>query len=191
MADHHFLSRPIRLHWAGWETDTYRLQQAGWSLSADQDIMSFRMRIAMRHEAAQMRAISAPVDFDFHRNFSDPRYLDHIVLPVQALGRDVSIHMHGAVEWKFQPIDAQPQFIERKVSRLDDLVHFAPSLARTQEIILPEDSVPDLLERIRKLQEPARIERLKQSLAVNREGMSLDAYPRQKFHAQMSVSIAV
>lgn len=189
MPDHRLLSRQMRVQWAGWESDTFRLQQAGWSLSADQDIVCNQMRLAMRHEGAQMRAISAAIDYDYYHHAIDGRQFNSMCVPFHTMGRDVMIHEHGRVDWNFKPIDAMPQFTERRISRLDDVVHFAPSLARTNEIILPEDSVPKLLERIRELQEPARVERLKRELNADREGMLLDAQPRQKFHAQI-VSIA-
>jgi len=185
------LSYPMKVHWAGWESDTYRLQQAGWSISANQDVCRMQIRLAIRHDAAQMRGLSAGVDYDYYAmNKVDYRTMMPVI-PFNVMGRDVRVTEFGdpAAWGAYQPIDAMPQFVERRVSRLDDLVHFAPSLARTQQIILPEDSVPELLERIRKLQEPARIERLKASLDADRDGILIAAHPRQKFHAQI-LSIA-
>jgi hypothetical protein len=54
----------LRLHWAGWETNTARLQQAGWQLSAEQDFYGNRMRIALRHEGMNLMAMTP--SFDFH-----------------------------------------------------------------------------------------------------------------------------
>jgi hypothetical protein len=53
-------------------------------------------------------------------------------------------------------------------------------------VIIPEESVPDLLERILKLQQPARTERLKEEMR-NPEG--LITVPKQNFHAQI-ISLA-
>ncbi len=46
------LSRPLRVHWAGWETDTYRLQRSGWKISAMQDVRGNRLQMAFRHNGA-------------------------------------------------------------------------------------------------------------------------------------------
>ena len=80
-------------------------------------------------------------------------------------------------------------FSKTEVRSLDDLAHFAVPLTRTNEIILPEENVDELLQRILALQQPGRTEHFRQQLRENREGMRLDAVPRQKFHAQI-LSIA-
>lgn len=57
-------------------------------------------------------------------------------------------------------------------------MHFAGPLIRTSEIIIPEESVPELLERILKLQQPARMDRIREELRGERRR-------EQKFHAQI------
>jgi hypothetical protein len=88
--EHRILSQPVRLNWLGWETDTLRLQQAGWRLSAQQDISWGRMRIAMEHEHAHMGGITGGVDFDYQRvmygQYEARDYLRSIVLPVNLMG---------------------------------------------------------------------------------------------------------
>jgi hypothetical protein len=71
------------------------------------------------------------------------------------------IHENGRVDWSFNAIDATPSFTERRISRVEDLAHFAAPLVKTREIIIPQDSVPELLERILKLQQPARTDRIR------------------------------
>lgn len=182
-----FQSRPVRLHWAGWETDTYRLQQAGWSLSAEQDVAQGRMRIAMRHEGYRIYGLTHLQDWYF---MDEMRYMNGTPdLQVQCMASRLDATIHQTGPFSFQPIDAVPQFMQRERRSIEDFAHFATPLARTREIILPEESVPDLLERILKLQQPAKTERLKRELAEDRAGMYLDAIPRQKFHAQI-LSIA-
>lgn len=133
-----------------------------------------------------MQAMTDEVAFDYARNAMDFSYLENFVVPCQALGRRVEIHMHGVIDWtSFKPIDAHPQFVERTVASLEDLVHFAPALVRTQEIIVPEETVPDLMERILKMQDPARQARLKAELREARYGQDIRYAPQQKFHAQI------
>jgi hypothetical protein len=182
------LSRPLRVHWAGWETDTFRLQKAGWKISAEQDFWQRRMRLAMEHTECQMRGMSPYLDFEYEYAIRDPRYLNDIVFHVDhVMGREVRVYEHGRIEWAFQPIDAQPTFTENKISRIEDLAHFAAPLVKTREIIIPQDSVPELLERILKLQQPARTDRIREEYRRSPEGF--EVAPQQRMEAQI-ISLA-
>lgn len=180
-----FLSQPVRIYFAGFESDTWKLQEAGWSLSAEQDIMSQSMRLAMRHEGLQLYGISDHQRWDYWDRMGGrmpPLFVRHMAARMY-------VQMIESAPFSFEPIDARPMYAPSRTSRIEDLVHFAPAMVRTKEIILPEASVPQLMDQILKLQEPGRQERLKQQLAEEREGIRLDAIPRQKFHAQI-LSIA-
>lgn len=179
------LSRPLKVEWAGWETTTHRLQQAGWKLSAEQDVFQNRMRLAMQHERMSLYGLSRGMDFDYQRHAMERGY-DFPVIVMQAVGREVFIHEAGRIDWSFNAIDAQPCFTDRKISRIEDFAHFAAPLVRCNEVIIPEESVPDLMERILKLQQPARTNRIKEQMR-NPEGYS--AQPQQKFQAQI-ISLA-
>lgn len=182
------LSRPLRVEWAGWVTDTFRLQQAGWKLSAEQDFYERRMRIAMVHEGLRMQAMSDRSEFDyerFHRSPMDLRDLPPLIVR-RAMGSEVRIHEAGRIDWNFQPIDAQPCMTSNRISRMEDLCHFAAPLVRSNEVIIPNESVPELMERILKLQQPARTDRIREDMR-NPEG--LIQAPQQKFHAQI-ISLA-
>lgn len=182
---HAYLSQPVPVIFAGFESTTWKLQEAGWSLSAEQDIMSMSMRLAMRHEGLQLYGISDSTRWDYWDRMGGR--LPALIVRHMAARMYVQIMEHSP--FSFEPIDARPQYRNSQQSRIEDLVHFGPSLARTREIILPEASVPQLMDQILKLQEPGRQERLKQQLAEEREGIQLSAVPRQKFHAQI-LSIA-
>jgi hypothetical protein len=186
------LSEPVTLHWAGWTADTRRLQAAGWSISAQQDVEWDAMRLALRHEGMQIRGVTARQDWRYQdrmheyttgRNVPREMHVQHMASRLV-----LNIHEPPSVR-DFTPVDAMPQLTHSKIITLDDLAHFAVPLARTQEIILPEENVPELLERILKMQQPAKTERLKRELAESREGRTFDHIPRQKFHAQI-LSIA-
>jgi hypothetical protein len=182
------LSRPLRLLWAGWETTTTRLQQAGWKLSAEQDFYGNRMRIALSHDGMSMYAMTPSFDFQYMEAARDYRYLESVPIPVvHAMGRQVFIHEHGRIDWMFKEIDAQPTFTATKISKIEDLAHFAAPLVRCNEVIIPEESVPELLDRILKLQQPARTDRLREEM---RSPEGLIAAPQQKFHAQILSLVA-
>jgi hypothetical protein len=171
------------LLWAGWETNTVRLQQAGWKLSAEQDFYGNRMRIAMSHEGMRLMAMTPSFDFHYMEMVRDPRALQKIPSQVvHVMGSEVYIHEAGRIDWSFQDIDAQPTFTTNKITKLEDLAHFATPLVRCNEIIIPEESVDALMERILTLQQPATTERLKEQL---RSPEGLAAVPQQKFHAQI------
>lgn len=182
------LSQPVRLNWAGWTTDTYRLQQQGWSISADQNIERMSMALALRNERAGMVGVTASVDWDFFRYANE--YASSLPeLPVHVMGKTVNVNITGRSPYAdFRPIDAKPQFVPMQSERrsLEDLVHFAPAMARTQQIIVPEESVDDLMKRILDMQSSSRIERIR---AEVREGERVPVTPRQKFHAQI-ISLA-
>jgi hypothetical protein len=182
------LSRPLRLLWAGWETNTLRLQQAGWQLSAEQDFYQNRMRIAMRHQSMNLMAMTPSFDFSYESAAMDQRrYLESFPIQVcAAMGSNVSIHEAGRVDWMFKDIDAQPTFTTNKISKLEDLAHFAAPLVRCNEIIIPNESVDELMERILKLQQPARTDRIREEM---RSPAGLAVIPKQHFHAQI-ISLA-
>lgn len=187
LRDDRILSRPVRLHWAGWETNTVRLQQAGWQLSAEQDIASDTMRLAIRHEAARVYGLTARVPWHYMHELQHHQGVPD--LPVQHLASRYEIVTHEMPSIRgagFSPIDAMPQFTaERRVS-LDDFAHFAAPLARTEQIIVPDEDVTALMDRILKLQDPARVQRIREEVRrSNDPGAYYDAQRQMKMHAQI------
>jgi hypothetical protein len=180
------LSRPVSLWWGGWTTDTFTLQQQGWSISAEQDMEFMSMRLALRNERDGMTGITERIDWDYIR-YAEDRVTALPTLRVHLISRDIQvIHAGNATLGNFQPIDAQPQFDIRQRTRLEDFVHFAPAHTRTQQLIVPEETVDDLMSRILEMQQGPRIERIRQEV---REGERVSFTQRQNFHAQI-VSIA-
>jgi hypothetical protein len=180
------------VHWAGWETDTFRLQKAGWKISAEQDIMSNSMYLAMAHDGLGMRAISDRLVFNYHMaadGYRGMEYVRDFVIQMRHVGRDIHVQTHGPMSFSFQPIDAMPTFTENRITKLEDLAHFAAPLVKTREIIIPQDSVPELLERILKLQQPARTDRIREQVR-NPEGSTWEAQPQQRMEAQIISMVA-
>lgn len=151
------LSRPAKVYWAGFESDTFTLQREGWDLSASQDPMRGTMQIAMRHEKAQMYAISEITEWRFQQTL-DYRYGDMMppaYLRMESVGGQIySRALTSARDWNFAPIDATPVFADEPIRSIEDLIHFATF--KPKKIILPPDTVPDLMKRILELQEPGR-----------------------------------
>lgn len=188
--DKYLASQPWKLHFAGWETDTYRLQQNGWQLSAIQDPMYDAMQIAFQHPEYRIRGISSKINHYDARSYmgfggmrDGPRYMEaHAHLASDF----VSQTYFAAPMDRFKPIDAEPQIMDMRQMMSQNMV-FAPNLARTQEIIVPEHSVDDLLNMMLDRQAANRAELIRKR--VRQQGEMIDFQPRTQVHAQI-VSIA-
>jgi hypothetical protein len=180
--DKYLASRPMRLHFAGWETDTYRLQQNGWQLSAIQDPYYDAMQIGFQHQEYRMRGITHKIRREY-----DPFLYNHMIEAPCHLASDFISHTASIAPFdKFQPIDAEPQFMEMR-QRMSENMMFAPNLARTQEIIVPEQSVDQLLDMMLNQQAANRAELIRKR--VRQQGELIDFNQRTNVHAQI-VSIA-
>lgn len=178
------LSRPITVRWAGWETNTYRLQQAGWELSAEHDFTSMHIRLAMRHTPCQCVAITAPLAVDFY----DAAYGMHAPPPatVQYFACRATVQFYEQSVSSFKPIDAAPQFVSSTMRSIEDLKWFATPLVRTEEIIVEPETVAELLEKIRKMQAPEQAAIRARERLRNLEGVEIGAVrQQQQFHAQI------
>jgi hypothetical protein len=183
------LSHPIRLHWAGWETDTHILQQCGWQISASQDQTYNRMQIAFKHKDFRVYGISEFIDFNFHayhlcnsvNQYEILKYIRDLNVRCE-IGQQIYLHVQGPVN--FKPVDTLPQFTTLERNSIEDLIYFAPNLARTQEIIVPDKSVVELMEEILKKQDPARQKYFEDKVREDKFS------PRQKVHAQIISLVA-
>lgn len=178
-----FLSRPVELHWAGWRSTTFDLQQAGWSISAEQDIARMQMQLAFRSPHGDAYGVSSRMNWEYmaERDFSMRSIPMHADL---RFGRDVNIYHTGLPSSSFAAIDAMPRMVEERRTRLEDYAHFAPAQIKTNPIVIPQESVPELMERILQLQQPDRTARIQAALR-NPEGFDARALPKTMHHAQI------
>ncbi len=146
------------------------------------------VRLALRHQASRMYAITAPVQFDY---FAAQRrmYEGPLDFHVKHMASEMRVQLLES-QMSFKPIDALPQITHAEIKDIEDFGIFATPLTRTEELIVDPETVDDLLARIKEMQLPEQ-ERIRQrkKLAASREGMSIDYAPRQRFHAQI-LSIA-
>lgn len=154
------------------------------------------MSLAIKHYDLKISGITDEIEYDYMRlnypkanQFYDNPYGDYGL-------RNITLRTHLASQLLrqdfgridlFRPVDAMPQMKTVTYKELDDFAHFASPMVRTQQIIVPEESVQDLLDRVLKLQEPARNEHFKR--IVTDEYFDLTNQPRQKVHAQI-ISLA-
>jgi hypothetical protein len=59
------LSPVIELHWLGWRTDTYRMNQYGWDWVVEQNEFEQTFIIYARHERDNLKAVSDPIEVNF------------------------------------------------------------------------------------------------------------------------------
>ncbi len=178
-------SRPMRLHFAGWETDTYRLQQNGWQLSAVENIFDDSMQIAFQHQEYRMRGITHRIRREYDMMMATGP--NHVFDAPCHLATDFISHTHSLTPFdRFKPIDAEPQFMQM-AQRMSENMIFAPNLARTQEIIVPDHSVDQLLDMMLNQQAGNRAELIRKR--VRQQGERIDFNQRTHVHAQL-VSIA-
>lgn len=170
-------SRPIRLHWAGWETTTDRLQNAGWEVSAQQDFARMRMQLALRHEQLGVQAITQGYsEWDFREGSlrSGPSHLAHPDDRVMHLHMAREIRMHGqTTDWA--AVDCSPTIQhDTRIERLEDFAHFAPMKSLAAPFVLPEADVDQLLAIILEKQQKAKTDYFRDM--VRKEGAILPAH---------------
>jgi hypothetical protein len=183
------LSRPAQVHWAGFESDTYRLQQAGWELAVEEEIEYDRIRLMMRHRDMRLYALTDAADYYYRRDETpgrEPPLRFNVCMAAPSI-QVQRMNVAGPMAFEnFRQIDAKPQMIESEIKSIEDFRIFATPLVRTEEIIVAPQTVSEMLQKILEMQLPEQ-ERIRQRerLAESREAYLVGSGPRQRFHAQI------
>jgi hypothetical protein len=179
------LSEPCEVHFAGFRSDTYRLQQAGWQLSMEQDIRMCRINLVMRFEPCGLYMLAQGQDYDFLR--------DSRARPVFTIRHCSSRMMIQVMESlaNFQPIDATPSFVTSERKCIEDFGIFATLQVRTEEILVEPQSVAECLELIKKMQAPelAAIRKRNEQRRRDPGDVSYGSMERTNVHCQV-ISLA-
>lgn len=175
---------PLKLHWAGWETDTARLQVAGWQLSAEQCPHRDMMRLAISHPRWDTRGLTPDLRFDYIEALRHPEYARQLPpFPISLANKlwirekaipGVSaryLEEAGDRREHWRPIDARPSIEMFDERSLEDVCHFK-ALAG-DELVVPEEGVAELLERIVAMQSGARLERFREQVREERASKRL------------------
>lgn len=142
--EYRILSRPMKLIWAGWETDTLKLQQAGWELSAQQDYAMDMLRIAMRHKHLNVVGMSNGIDYRqvVHAPLNTAPFYDAVNLGISYRIEQQCLNFSPEA---FNPIDATPRMTDRTIHHLEELQIFKTVNQDAKEIYLSEASMSDIL----------------------------------------------
>lgn len=159
------LSRPVPVHWAGWETTTAALQSAGWELAVHFEFNRDRYTLLMRHQAMELWALSRTEQFGRYTSTLDSYYSngDRDLPPFEVMhvGKSLFIQTPTSLDFaSFQQIDARPQFTETKIRSVEDFNIFALARSKAEEILVnrADMGVIEHLEAIKRLQEPKQHE---------------------------------
>lgn len=152
----------IYFEWAGWETDSRKLQRVGWDISVEQDVTFSRIRFALRlrhSEGEQVQALSDYMYFDYMAHaYAEGMHtiLRNMKVQVSVVNR-IELHLHSTTPpGTFEPVDAIPTYTEEKIKSLDDFKIFQ-SKAPT-EILVEPDNVNQMLDMILSKQSPRQRE---------------------------------
>jgi hypothetical protein len=187
--DYRIRNRPIKVHWLGWRTDTFQLQQAGWQMAAEEDIARQSFRMIFKYDSGysdgQIYGISNLVSFNYMREPARTA-LDYLVLTIQHLTSNVSVSVMDDLS-EFRQVDAEPYLCNQEIKDIEDFKLFSVPLTRTEELIVEPKDVNDLMQEIMKLQSPKQKEIRDKRRRTSRQGMNLDGLAKgvPKVHAQI------
>lgn len=138
--DRRILSRPVNIRWAGWETDTVKLQRNGWRLAVEFDPCDQRYRLLMNHEQLQLTAITDQRRIDYalsemHNTFRRDMFPIFEVRHVAPTFEILRIQETGE-PWNFNQINAEPLMTDAVVERLEDLNIFRLALDKAEEVVI-------------------------------------------------------
>lgn len=148
-------NEPIEVEWAGFRSDTFRMHQAGWEVSAEQDPYRQTMRLAFQFKQQGMTMAQGITEVE-QWEYRDRAFRRR---PMWVrFGPKILLQMMGTVEARYwSPVDPVPVFEPKwEPTDLEDFLHFR----RPNDIIIPEDCVSDLLDRALKVQQPIRDEEM-------------------------------
>lgn len=179
------LSRPLGVHWAGWETTTLKLQRSGWDLAVEHEFHRDGYTLLMRHEAMKLHAYTSQLVLE--RALHDQYYGENMpVFVVRHVAQSLQ-SAHVPLDFaSFQQIDAEPRFADFKIQRVEDFNIFALARSKAEEVLVNKAdlTVIEHLEAIKRLQEPKQRELRLQMLREERAAPTRQT-PRLHLVAQL------
>jgi hypothetical protein len=156
------LSPPVKIHWAGWESDTLRLSRSGWDISVEQDYYEDSLRFALRHKEARVYGISEPIPYrEVAQAGLPPGKISEIISQMGvrvSLANEFQIIIQETMMPRFEPGDMTPSITERKIYHIEDLKIFKTRPPDAQEVLLDMPTIDEVLKYALKLQEPIQAE---------------------------------
>lgn len=180
-SSHILRSEPMEVRFAGFRSNTLRLQEAGWRLAVDEDFRHGRLSLMMRHEQAGLYLAADDVTFNYSERIHD-RPTDRLpVFVVRHVARALESARCNFDFDSFTQVDAVPHIAAITGRRIEDYALFGAPLVKTEEIIIEPQSVAECLALIRKMQAPE----LADVRARNARREGAEPINQQRFHAQI------
>lgn len=157
------LNPVLKMHWAGWESDTLTLQRAGWQLSANQDVEMSAIYFAIKHPVLKLYGISDRImrEYLYYEQpsayFNGKQYPD-IPITIRSMASDIQVHTMVDNISNFKPVDAKPVFVDMEIKSLEDFKIFAPINIPKHKILIDPNDTQRMLARILELQSPKQAE---------------------------------
>ena len=164
------LSRPIGIEWAGWHSDTYRLQQSGWEIAVEQDLYRCEYRLILKHSQANLYAVTHKEIFEnpfevVGLSYDLSRVPIFNVISVSSKIENFRCNMDFN---NVTRIDAQPTYVSEDVliENIENFNIFNIPLTKAEEILIDKSdmTVIEHLEAIKMLQNPKQAEIRKQMI---------------------------
>lgn len=160
------LKNPIvPVHWAGWQSTTLDLQQAGWEWAVEEDFATMRLRFTLRHPTMHLYGISQDVRIGGEMYFGDNLHSRHVPpIYMQGMVPRMQVYtMQYSTMPAFVAFNARPEYTmpETEVKTMEDLRIFRPvpiEAPEVKEIVVAPESVTEMLDRMLAMQSPKQRE---------------------------------
>lgn len=157
-----WMRNPIcRVYFAGWESDTLKLQREGWEISAQQDPYRRDISLALYHRQSGLTALTNSKSFG-SMAWATPymaELAEVLSFNVVAMHNNIrAMYMpmrEQSVRWA--PISCLPECSEMTTveKSIHDIVPFRSFNPDAEQIVVAPDSVPQVLDLLLKCQVPA------------------------------------
>ncbi len=155
------LSPPIPVEWAGFTSDTRRMQACGWEWAVESDTYRYTTRILARHRSLGAMLHGELRDDDIRSRamvYQRDKYAGFRGPPVHLDGLNLE---HRVTFISMDPtqmlrVDMNPEYTTIQEQRWngDAIDLFRKWAPQSEEIIVAPETVADLFERIKKMQSP-------------------------------------
>ncbi len=158
-------SPPITLHWNGWTAEAHVLERYGWEFCVEQRPENFSTSVAFKDSKNGVYGRTEDINNEVLRDAK----LGRLDLRCECfMGKDIIMHTMGSMS--MAPVSMERELLpqsqyNRMTLHLSDL--FKSYETKDSGLLVPEDTVPDLLDRLLELQEPARQESIKKRVREN------------------------
>lgn len=154
------LSPPIKVYWAGWESDTRRLGDAGWRISAKHEPYDGGVTIAINHPEGNVYGISQRIDYRrMPTMYQLTRYDYPYELAFQLqLAQQIMLRTIPDFKKGWVPVDPIPELTYEHPERLEDVILFRSLPPPDKDIIVKPPSLDDILNLALEHQAPKQAE---------------------------------